>query len=97
MTKDPKKLRASSRRAGRKLGGSVAIFLFLLVLGLFMVLPIWLMAVNSVKPVNEMFIFPPKWYTLNPTLDNFKTVWNMSGSAGQVSDVNYMIFTWNSL
>lgn len=77
MTKDPKKLKASSRRAGRKLGGSVMIFLFLLLLGAFMLLPIWLMVVNSIKPINEMFIFPPKWYTLNPTLDNFKDTYRV--------------------
>ena len=31
--KDPKKLKASNRRAGRKIGGTVAIFVFLLILG----------------------------------------------------------------
>ena len=77
--KDPRKLKASNRRAGRKIGGSIAIFLFLTILGLFMVLPIWLMIVNSIKPVNEMFIFPPKWYTLNPTLDNFKDTYRVLG------------------
>ena len=55
------------------------IFLFLLILGVFMVLPIWLMLVNSFKPVNEMFIFPPKWYTLNPTLDNYKDTYRVLG------------------
>ncbi|HAG14608.1 MAG TPA: carbohydrate ABC transporter permease [Ruminococcus sp.] len=72
-------MKASHRQAGRKIGGSVAIFLFLLILGLFMTLPIWLMLVNSVKPVNEMFIFPPKWYTLNPTLDNFWETYRVLG------------------
>ena len=75
--KDPKKLKASNRRAGRKIGGTIAIFFFLLLLGTFMILPIWLMIVNSIKPVNEMFIFPPKWYTLNPTLDNFKDTYRV--------------------
>ena len=79
MAADAKKLRASNRRAGRKIGGTVMIFLFLLILGAFMVLPIWLMAVNSVKPVNEMFIFPPKWYTLNPTFDNFRDTYRVLG------------------
>ncbi len=77
--KKPAKMKASHRQAGRKIGGSVAIFLFLLILGLFMTLPIWLMLVNSVKPVNEMFIFPPKWYTLNPTLDNFWETYRVLG------------------
>ena len=39
---DVRKLKASNRRAGRKIGGSIAIFLFLLILGLFMVLPYFL-------------------------------------------------------
>ena len=65
------KLKASNRRAGRKLGGTAAIFLFLTVLGLFMLFPIYLAVVMSVKPVEELFIFPPKLYTLNPTTDNF--------------------------
>ena len=73
------RLKASNRRAGRKHGGTVLIFLFLLILGVFMVLPIWLMFVNAFKPVNEMFIFPPKWYTLNPTLDNFKDTYRVLG------------------
>ncbi len=77
--KRPVRLKASNRRAGRKHAGTVMIFLLLLILGVFMVLPIWLMLVNAVKPVNEMFMFPPKWYTLNPTLDNFKDTYRVLG------------------
>lgn len=67
-----RRLRASNRQAGRKNGGTVAIFLFLTILGLFMVLPIYLTIVMSVKPVEELFIFPPKLYVIRPTFDNFK-------------------------
>ncbi len=70
-----KKLRAVLGPAGKKHGGDVAIFAVLLALGVLMALPIWLMAVNSVKPVGEMFVFPPKWYTANPTLDNFREMY----------------------
>ncbi len=65
------KLKASNKQAGRKIGGSVCIFLFLLILGLFMVLPIYLAVVMSIKPVEELFIFPPKLYAIEPTLENF--------------------------
>ena len=90
---NPDKLKASNRRAGRKHGGTVLIFLFLLILGIFMVLPIWLMFVNSVKPVNEMFIFPPKWYTLNPTLDHFKDTYRVLGQMW----VPFSRYVWNSI
>ena len=44
---DTTKLRASNKRAGRKIGGSVAIFLLLTILGLFMALPIYLTVIMS--------------------------------------------------
>ena len=66
------KLKASNKQAGKKIGGTVAIFLFLTILGLFMVLPIYLTIVMSIKPVEELFIFPPKLYAIRPTFDNFK-------------------------
>lgn len=65
------KLKASNRRAGRKIGGTVAIFIFLSILGIFMALPIYLTVVMSVKPVEELFVFPPKLYTLRPTTENY--------------------------
>lgn len=65
------KLKASNKQAGRKVGGTIAIFVFLTILGLFMVLPIYLTVVMSIKPVEELFIFPPKLYAMRPTLDNF--------------------------
>ena len=55
-TKTPK-LRASNRQAGRKMGGSVMIFLLLTLLGLFMFLPIYLTVIMSIKPVEELFMF----------------------------------------
>ena len=68
---DTAKLRASNRQAGKKMGGSVLIFIILTVLGLFMALPIYLTVVMSIKPVEELFVFPPKLYAVRPTLDNF--------------------------
>jgi len=68
---DISRLKASNRQAGRKIGGTVGIFLFLTLLGIFMALPIYLMIVMSVKPTEELFVFPPKFWTLRPTLENF--------------------------
>ena len=66
----------SNKQAGKKAGGTVFIFILLFVLGAFMILPIYLTLVMSVKPVEELFVFPPKLYTLNPTLDNFKDMFD---------------------
>lgn len=70
------RMKASNKQAGKKAGGTVFIFILLFVLGDFMILPIYLTLVMSVKPVEELFVFPPKLYTLNPTLDNFKDMFD---------------------
>jgi ABC-type glycerol-3-phosphate transport system permease component len=36
-----------------------------------MLFPIYLAVIMSIKPVEELFIFPPKLYAMNPTTDNF--------------------------
>lgn len=87
------KLKASNKQAGKKIGGTVAIFLFLTILGLFMVLPIYLTIVMSIKPVEEMFIFPPKLYAIRPTFDNFK---EMFGALHQ-NRVPFSRYVFNSI
>lgn len=72
-----KKIRTSQRRAGRKKGSTVLIFLFLALLGLFMFFPVYLTVLMSVKPVEELFVFPPKLYTLRPTLKNFQDMFEI--------------------
>lgn len=72
MTKSIDQMKGSNRAVGNRLGGTIVIFAFLLLLGLFMVLPIYLAVIMSVKPVHELFIFPPKLYVMDPTLDNFR-------------------------
>ncbi len=90
---DTSKLKASNKRAGRRIGGSLAIFLFLTVLGLFMVFPIYLAIITSIKPVEELFIFPPKFYPMNPTLDNFRDMFRVLGQMW----VPFSRYVWNSV
>lgn len=53
------------------LGGDIGIFIVLFLVGLFMLFPIYLSVVQSLKPSEEFFIFPPKMYPINPTTQNF--------------------------
>lgn len=63
--------------ASRSLAGNVVSFLFLTLMGLFMALPIVLSVSNSLKPLEELFVFPPKFFVRNPTLDNFIDLFNL--------------------
>lgn len=86
------KLKASNKQAGKKIGGTAAIFAFLLIIGAFMLLPIYLTVVMSVKPVEELFIFPPKLYALRPTLANFRDMFDTLNS----SRVPFSRYVFNS-
>lgn len=67
----------SGVKLSRSLGGTVAIALFLLVIGVFMALPIVYSLVQSVKPLEEIFAYPPKFFVKNPTFDNYVQVYQL--------------------
>lgn len=58
----------------RSLTVTVLIFLFLMVLGAFMILPMLYSVLQSLKPLDELFIFPPRFFVNHPTFDNFKNL-----------------------
>lgn len=63
--------RKSRKKYGGSLGGDIAIFILLLLVGIFMIFPIYLSVVQSLKPSQELFLFPPKLYVISPTSQNF--------------------------
>ncbi|MBQ8753074.1 MAG: carbohydrate ABC transporter permease [Clostridia bacterium] len=60
------------KRVSRSRAGDVVVFLVLLIFGLFMALPFVYAISNSLKPMNELWIFPPRFFPANPTMDNFR-------------------------
>ena len=59
-------------RSYRSIGGNIGTFIILLIIALFMVLPMVFVRSNAFKPLNELFIFPPKLFPIITTADNFK-------------------------
>lgn len=60
------------KRVTRSSGGDFASLVLLLGLGVFMALPMVYVISSAFKPLNELFLFPPRFFVSNPTLDNFK-------------------------
>ncbi len=58
----------------RSKGGTIGIFLFLLIVCSFMALPLVYSVIQSLKPLEEIFAYPPRFFVYNPTLDNFRQV-----------------------
>lgn len=61
--------------------GNVGIFIFLLIIALFMVLPMVFVFSSAFKPISELFIFPPKLFPQNPTFDNFTNLSSLLGDS----------------
>ena len=88
--KKPKILRR--RVANRSRGGDLAIYLFLLIMALIMVFP-RVFAINSaLKPLDELFLFPPRVFAQNPTFDNFADLF-VSMSKSTVTFSRYLFNT----
>ncbi len=65
------KLKTGKRKVNRTAAGNVAVFLFLLLFGVFFLLPIVYAIATAFKPLNEIFIFPPRLIVKHPTTQNF--------------------------
>jgi ABC-type glycerol-3-phosphate transport system permease component len=57
--------------------GNAAIFLILGFFGIFSLLPMVLAVSQSIKPLNELFLFPPRLFAQNPTLNNFRQLFSL--------------------
>ncbi len=68
-----KKLRVRNHKVvlNRSAGGDVGITVMLVILGAMMFLPMYFAVMQSFKPLDELWIFPPKFYVINPTTKNY--------------------------
>ncbi len=68
------------RSVNRSIGGNIVVFLFVLALACFMVLPLVYAVSSAFKPLDEIYIFPPRLFVRRPTLDNFVQLGLLTGS-----------------
>ena len=57
--------------------GNFLVFLMLVLVGIFMGLPLYYNIIQSIKPVEELFIFPPRFYAVNPTFGNYSQLFQL--------------------
>ena len=56
----------------RSAGGDIGITTMLVILGLFMAIPLYYVIIQSLKPLDELWMFPPRFYVMKPTFNNFR-------------------------
>ena len=70
-TKPKKRLFHREKQLNRSLAGNTLLFGIMIICGVFMVLPLVMIVNNALKPLDELYQFPPKIFVRNPTLENF--------------------------
>ncbi len=60
------------RSVNRSAGGDVGIYIMLGLVAIVMVLPMVYAVCQSLKPLDEIFVFPPKFFVINPSFENFR-------------------------
>ena len=72
------KLKAARRdqykRFTRSKGGNFFYTLFLILFGLFSILPMYYCIITSLKPLDELLVFPPRFYVISPTFESYLTL-----------------------
>ncbi|MNZ76315.1 L-arabinose transport system permease protein AraQ [compost metagenome] len=69
------------KKLNRSFTVSFLLFVLLALFGSFMALPLIYAVNNAFKPLDELFIFPPRFFVNNPTLDNFYDLLALMGNS----------------
>ena len=69
------------RKPNRSIVGDLFIYLMLFAIAVMMVFPMVFAINSSLKPLDELFLFPPKVFAQNPTLDNFQDLFVTMGKS----------------
>ncbi len=62
-------------------GGTVFIVFILILFGSFMILPFVYSILQSLKPPEELFRFPPRFFVVNPTLKSFTQLFTIANTS----------------
>ena len=73
------KLRTRNHKVvlSRSAGGDAGITVMLTLLGAFMFLPMFYVLMQSLKPLDELWMYPPRFIVMSPTLENFKSLFSL--------------------
>ena len=78
-----RKLRVRKHRVilNRSAGGDAGITVMLIILGALMFLPMYYSIITSLKPLDELWLFPPRFYVENPTLKNYGDLFRLMSTS----------------
>ncbi|MCQ2524033.1 MAG: carbohydrate ABC transporter permease [Lachnospiraceae bacterium] len=81
VEKEYRKPLVKKRKPNRSIAGDIFLYLFLVFVAFVMAFPIIYAVSSALKPLDELFKFPPKIFAQNPTLDNFSDLFVTMGKS----------------
>lgn len=79
--KAPRRRLIKRRKPNRSIWGDIFLYLFLAFVALVMAFPIIYAVSSALKPLDELFMFPPRIFPRNPTFDNFSDLFVTMGKS----------------
>ena len=73
-------MKLHTRKLSRSRLGNLVVLVLLAAMGVFTAIPFLFSIVQSIKPVDELFVYPPRLTVSRPTLDNFAVLFNLTSS-----------------
>lgn len=67
-----KLIKLKRRKPNRLVGGDIGIYILLILFGIFFVLPLVYSISSAFKPLDEIYLYPPRFFVKNPTFNNFQ-------------------------
>lgn len=77
----------------KKIGGKLLLYICMLMVVAFTMLPLVYVVSTALKPIDELFLFPPRFFVQKPTLDNFRELFEVLDG----SSVPFSRYFFNSL
>ncbi|MBQ4074082.1 MAG: carbohydrate ABC transporter permease [Clostridia bacterium] len=77
----PKKHKIHRRHPNRSIGGDIMIYIMLALVACLMAFPLVFAVSSALKPLDELFRFPPTIFPQHPTLDNFADLFVTMGQS----------------
>ena len=73
------KLRTRNHKVvlARSAGGDFGITVMLVLLGAFMFLPMVYVVMQSFKPLDELWMYPPRFFVMSPTISNYTSLFSL--------------------
>ncbi len=65
----------------RSIGGNIFVYSFIILMSLIFIFPFIYAVVNSLKPIDELLIFPPRLYVTKPTLNNYAELFRLAANS----------------